>query len=96
MLSIQVGDAEFESAEEVFPFNPPKTKEAFYYRQIFEKHFPGHAEWIPYIWKSKWCGDIKNPSARLPAHYVNRLESLRRHQEIKNFEEVQSQLPQLS
>jgi hypothetical protein len=27
-------------AKHVYPFNTPLTKEAYYYRMIFEKHFP--------------------------------------------------------
>jgi asparagine synthase (glutamine-hydrolysing) len=26
-----------------FPYNTPATKEAYYYREIFESHFPGEA-----------------------------------------------------
>lgn len=28
------------NVEHMFPINTPKTKEAFLYRMIFEKHFP--------------------------------------------------------
>ena len=58
-----------ESAPKMFPFNPPRTKESFYYRQIFEKHFKGHAKWIPYTWMPKWCGNMDDPSARALKHY---------------------------
>lgn len=39
----QVSDAEFAGAERRFPINPPQTKEAYFYRRIFEAHFPGGA-----------------------------------------------------
>ncbi len=39
----QVSDAEFAGAERRFPINPPQTKEAYFYRRIFESHFPGAA-----------------------------------------------------
>ncbi|MFN7212100.1 MAG: asparagine synthase B, partial [Lysobacteraceae bacterium] len=39
----QVSDAEFAGAERRFPINPPQTKEAYFYRRIFETHFPGGA-----------------------------------------------------
>lgn len=39
----QVSDAEFAGAERRFPINPPQTKEAYFYRRIFESHFPGGA-----------------------------------------------------
>ena len=39
----QVSDADFAAATERFPINPPQTKEAYYYRRIFDQHFPGVA-----------------------------------------------------
>ena len=39
----QVSDAEFAGAERRFPINPPQTKEAYFYRRLFELHFPGAA-----------------------------------------------------
>jgi asparagine synthase (glutamine-hydrolysing) len=38
-----VSDREFAAAAARFPVNTPATKEAFFYRTIFEKHFPGEA-----------------------------------------------------
>ncbi|TXH65961.1 MAG: asparagine synthase B, partial [Thermomonas sp.] len=38
-----VSDAEFAAAEQRFPVNPPQTKEAYFYRRIFEESFPGEA-----------------------------------------------------
>ncbi len=38
-----VSDEEFAAAPERFPLNPPATKEAFLYRMLFERHFPGDA-----------------------------------------------------
>ena len=38
-----VGDAEFAAAEQRFPVNPPQTKEAYFYRRLFEEIFPGEA-----------------------------------------------------
>jgi asparagine synthase (glutamine-hydrolysing) len=29
-----------QHAEKAFPVNPPNTKEGYYYRMLFEKHFP--------------------------------------------------------
>lgn len=36
-----VSDADFAAAEARFPINTPQTKEAYYYRQLFEQQFPG-------------------------------------------------------
>lgn len=35
-----VSDEQMEHASERFPINPPKNKEEYYYRSIFEEHFP--------------------------------------------------------
>ncbi len=39
----QVSDDEFEAAATRFPINPPQTKEACWYRRLFEDAFPGSA-----------------------------------------------------
>ncbi len=36
----QVSDAEMARAEGRFPFNTPASKEAYYFRSLFEQHFP--------------------------------------------------------
>jgi len=38
-----VGDAEFATAGERFPVNTPLTKEAYFYRRLFDGIFPGEA-----------------------------------------------------
>ncbi|MEO8748678.1 MAG: asparagine synthase-related protein, partial [Rhodanobacter sp.] len=38
-----VSDREFAAAAARYPFNTPATREAFLYRKIFERHFPGAA-----------------------------------------------------
>lgn len=41
----------------------PVLKESFYYREVFEKHYGGHSNVIPYFWMPKWSSVI-DPSAR--------------------------------
>jgi asparagine synthase (glutamine-hydrolysing) len=38
-----VSDREFAAASARYPFNTPATKEAYFYRRIFDQHFPGVA-----------------------------------------------------
>ncbi|MEP7184662.1 MAG: asparagine synthase B [Rhodanobacter sp.] len=38
-----VSDREFAAAAARYPFNTPATKEAYFYRRIFEQYFPGEA-----------------------------------------------------
>lgn len=39
----QVSDAELAAAAQRFPHNPPQTKEAYFYRRLFEQAFPDEA-----------------------------------------------------
>lgn len=39
----QVSDRVLAAADKRFPHNPPQTKEAYYYRHVFEQFFPSHA-----------------------------------------------------
>ncbi len=40
VVILQVSNQMLKHAKHVYPFNTPMTKEAYYYRMIFEKHFP--------------------------------------------------------
>ena len=64
-----VSDIKLETAAERYPFSTPKTKEAYYYRKIFENKYPGQSHLIPYMWLPKWS-DSQDPSARTLAHYT--------------------------
>jgi asparagine synthase (glutamine-hydrolysing) len=39
----EISDLAFANAAIKFPYNTPETKEAYWFRQIFEDHFPGDA-----------------------------------------------------
>ncbi len=43
ITSEQVSDEEMAHAAERFPINPPMNKEEYFYRSIFEEHFPSDA-----------------------------------------------------
>ncbi len=66
-----VTDEEMAAAEECFPYNTPTTKEAYYYRSVFSKHYPQVSaaqtvrKWIP-----KWQ-DNTDPSGRANAAHIN-------------------------
>lgn len=68
--SVQVTDEQMEAAEERFPYNTPATKEAYFYRSVFHKHFPQVSaaqtvrKWIP-----KWQENT-DPSGRANAAHV--------------------------
>jgi asparagine synthase (glutamine-hydrolysing) len=68
--SSQVTDEQLEKASELFPYNTPATKEAYYYRSIFHKFYPQESaaqtvrKWIP-----KWQANT-DPSGRANAAHV--------------------------
>lgn len=68
--SAQVTDEQLAAAAERFPYNTPATKEAYFYRDIFHKHYPQVSaaqtvrKWIP-----KWQ-ENQDPSGRANAAHV--------------------------
>ena len=49
--------------------NPPTTHEQMYYRSIFETHYPGGGELIPYFWMPRFT-NAKDASARTLSIYT--------------------------
>lgn len=61
-----ITDEEFEINKNKYEFNTPDTKEKYYYRKKFEEYYGDKSvDVIPYYWLPKWCGDVKDPSARV-------------------------------
>lgn len=62
-----VSDESMAMASHLYPYNTPATKEAFYYRRIFEELYPKAgcaqtvAKWVP---KTEWEGVDSDPSGR--------------------------------
>ena len=69
-LETSISDEDFKKESSKYTHNPPKTKEALYYRQIFEEHFKNHSNVIPHFWmpNPKWC-NVSDPSARVLKNY---------------------------
>lgn len=61
-----------QTVKEKYPHCTPNTKEALYYREIFEKSFPNNTaeKVIPYYWMPRWVEGITDPSARFISHYA--------------------------
>lgn len=72
---VEIRDDELEKAKDLYPHNTPETKEALYYRKLFEKKYPNKAKWIPYFWMPRWSTS-KDPSARTLNHYKQELEEV--------------------
>jgi asparagine synthase (glutamine-hydrolysing) len=66
----KVTDEQLDSAKELFSYNTPTTKEAYFYRTIFHKYYPQQSaaetvrKWIP-----KWQ-ENQDPSGRANAAHV--------------------------
>ncbi|KAI4897610.1 hypothetical protein NFI96_032143 [Prochilodus magdalenae] len=67
-IESEINDSQLEKAAKLYSYNPPATKEGFYFRQVFEKHYPGRCEWIPHYWMPRWI-KATDPSARTLAIY---------------------------
>jgi asparagine synthase (glutamine-hydrolysing) len=56
----------------VFQHNPPNTDEKYYYRNIFEKHYHGLENVVPYFWMPRYV-EAKDASARtLTIYNINK------------------------
>lgn len=63
---------DFEKNAKKYKHCTPLTKEAYYYRTIFEKYYAYHDNVIPYFWmpNQKWYKEkLLDPSARELKHY---------------------------
>lgn len=67
-LESEVNDSQLDKANKTFPHLTPRSKEAYYFRQVFEKHYPGRAEWLSHYWMPRWI-DATDPSARTLSIY---------------------------
>lgn len=65
-------DEEYEKKRRTYGFAQPFTKESLYYRELFEKHYPGQAAMVKDFWmpNKTWKGcDVNDPSARVLSNY---------------------------
>ncbi|MDG2916370.1 asparagine synthase B [Bisgaard Taxon 10/6] len=68
----QYSDEELAQAKDKYPYATPFTKESLLYRDIFEKFYPGRANWIKDFWmpNKAWEGcNVNDPSARVLVNY---------------------------
>ena len=61
-------DEEYLKLKEKYTYNKPYDKESLYYREIFEKYYPGQEKSVPYFWRQPFS-ENKDPSARLLPNY---------------------------
>jgi asparagine synthase (glutamine-hydrolysing) len=61
----QVSEADYAEREKRFPINPPQTKEAYWYRTIFEEKYPQEsAAKCVHAWVPTWSANT-DPSGRV-------------------------------
>ena len=58
-----ITDKEFIDNKDKYTFNPPLTKESYWYRKLFEEFYPNSSNVIPHFWLPNWS-EIVDPSAR--------------------------------
>jgi asparagine synthase (glutamine-hydrolysing) len=68
-LNTIISDEEFNQNKDKFDPTPP-NKEAYYFRKKYKEYF-GNNKLIDYYWLPKWCGENKEPSARVLNVYKN-------------------------
>ncbi len=74
-VSTLITDEEFESEQIKYTLNRPPNKEAYYYRQIFQKYYGElNAKLIPHFWLPQWSGSVTEPSARILKVYKDTIE----------------------
>lgn len=67
-INDKISDQEFNHCKNNYKINPPKTKEAYYYRTIFERFYQNTSQVIPYFWMPKYT-NATDPSARTLNNY---------------------------
>jgi asparagine synthase (glutamine-hydrolysing) len=61
----EISDDEYLNIKNNFIHLPPVSKESYYFRKIYESNYKNRELIIKYYWLPNWCGDIKEPSARV-------------------------------
>lgn len=62
---------DLKNAIKKYPHCSPKTKESYYYREVFEKTYQNLApNFIPFFWMPRWVEGVSDPSARFIKHYA--------------------------
>lgn len=65
-VDTQISDDEYETQKHHITGDVPLTKEAYFYRKIFDEYYGEACNTLtPYQWLPKWCGNVVDPSARV-------------------------------
>ncbi len=72
MAETKYTDAEFALKAATYSHCPPISKEALWYRELFESFYPQQSHWLSAYWmpNPEWVGaSVNDPSARVLANY---------------------------
>jgi len=73
-IESQISDDEFSKINDIYKKDIPQTKEALYYRKIFDSKFPNRAGIVPrWIPRTDWDGVSYDPSGRAQKVHQNTL-----------------------
>jgi len=61
----EISDDEYLNSKDKYTHLTPVSKESYYFRKIYESNYENRENVIKYYWLPNWCGDIKEPSARV-------------------------------
>jgi asparagine synthase (glutamine-hydrolysing) len=70
-IESEISDDMLQNAQQSITHHTPKTKEALWMRQLYEKFYPNMSHLIPYQWLPRWVGNVSDPSARVLSVYKN-------------------------
>ena len=70
-----ITDEEFKTEAPKYKHNTPPSKEAYWYRKIFESYYGQNDQLLPHFWLPNWAGGIKEPSARILPIYKQTVRS---------------------
>jgi len=65
-------DEDLQAAQQQYQHCPPISKEALWYREMFESYYPGQSQWITDYWmpNKTWPNcQVNDPSARVLSNY---------------------------
>jgi asparagine synthase (glutamine-hydrolysing) len=66
VVETAITDAQLASASKLYPFNTPETKEAYYYREVFESYYPDRSNVIDHLWLPRFQSKkVVDPSATI-------------------------------
>ncbi len=66
-IDLLISDDEFRNCSAEYIHNVPPSKEALYYRRIFDELFPGRENILKYYWMPRWVDTKGDPSATVLA-----------------------------